>query len=513
MEGIRQAVTRLTLDMSIPDVQKSFSCTKGDVNRRLEITLTDGKNPFEIPNKWTAFLCGTKPDETELYNGCVVDRGKIIYDFASGAEIATCVGTFGIQFDIFDENGFPTASPKVWVHVMDSVRTVASNDQFTALGDLIGTINAVQVDVDELAEDVRSGFDDVDVRIGGIQSDVNMKLDKPNNQPYVGKVLKVESVLDDGTFTCRWADDVSNGTTVSVNGEEVANISFDEDPQQQIRRKIEKPNNEPLAGKILKVASVNDNGAFECAWEDDETVETYTNTSAPVKTVGGISPSTFPNGFDNKSFSDIMDAMFYPYTKPVINRLIFTPDAGVKKKGQEIRVTYVSVFFAKNSENIVRIEVYNGNNLTKSVDQTFTESSTFGFSYRDVMDGNTNTTFSVRVIDETGGYDESYVTYTFVDPYYFAVLNDGDEISEDNITAGEEKIETKGTKVYSFTTAYNQFPAIAYPADYGELSSIQDANGFSQVWSRTTLTISGVEYYVYYGSSAAAENFKYTFNY
>ena len=241
--------------------------------------------------------------------------------------------------------------------------------------------------------------------------------------------------------------------------------------------------------------------------------EKYTNTSAPLKTVGGISPQSFPNGFDNKSFSDIMNAMFYPYTKPAISSVTFTPKAGVKKKGQNITITHVSVAFVKNSENIVRIEMYKGNSLTKSVDQTFTESSTFGFNYSDTMDGNTNTTFKVRVIDQKGEYAESSVSYTFVDPYYFAVLNDSNEISEGNIIAGEEKIETKGMKVHSFTTAYNQFPVIAYPASYGALSSIIDANGFSQVWSRTTLTINGVEYYVYYGSSAAAENFKYTFKY
>lgn len=186
MEGYRKAVTRMTLDMSLPDVQKSFSCTKGDVNRRLEITLVDGGNPFAIPNNWTVFLAGTKPDETELYNGCVVERGKIIYDFASGVEIATCTGSFGIQFDIFDENGEPIASPKVWVHVLEAKRDVDSNNQFTALGDLIGKINEVQGDVNDLKEyvsDIESGivqYPRVDVDCGGTAYSITVS----NNTVY-----------------------------------------------------------------------------------------------------------------------------------------------------------------------------------------------------------------------------------------------------------------------------------------------------------------------------------------
>lgn len=150
--GVRQAITRMSLDMHLPDVQKSFSCTKGDVNRRLEITLTDGGRPFELPNKWTVILSGRKPDETTLNNGCVVERGKIIYDFASGAEIATCPGVFQINFQIYDETGLPVATPAIWVQVTEGTRDAASNDQFTALEDLIRKINEAKEDIETLED-------------------------------------------------------------------------------------------------------------------------------------------------------------------------------------------------------------------------------------------------------------------------------------------------------------------------------------------------------------------------
>ena len=84
MKDTRQAATRLTLDLALPDVQKSVSVTKGDINRRFEITLTNGGTPFPLPAKWSVILTGVKPDGSTLCNSCVVDGGRILYDFAAG---------------------------------------------------------------------------------------------------------------------------------------------------------------------------------------------------------------------------------------------------------------------------------------------------------------------------------------------------------------------------------------------------------------------------------------------
>lgn len=156
MSYARQAVTRLTLNMAIPVVQKSVSCTVGDVNRRWEVTLTDHGEPFALPSDWTAFLAGIKPDGTRMANACLVDGGRIIYDFAGGPEIATCPGVFPVVFEIFDEQGEPVVSPRVWVNVADNAgaRIVNSSDQFSVLSDLIGRISGAQENADELRESV-----------------------------------------------------------------------------------------------------------------------------------------------------------------------------------------------------------------------------------------------------------------------------------------------------------------------------------------------------------------------
>ena len=164
MSYARSAVTRMTLDMSRPDLQRSETVTLGDTNRRWEITLINGGAPFRLPPNWTAALTGTKPDGTGLLNGCSVVDGKIIYDFAAGKEIATCVGSYPVQFDVWDEVGDLVASPKIYVNVLADVRPRAELDskgQYTLISDAIEKINGIETDVDLLADTARAQGDDI----------------------------------------------------------------------------------------------------------------------------------------------------------------------------------------------------------------------------------------------------------------------------------------------------------------------------------------------------------------
>jgi YD repeat-containing protein len=138
----RKAVTRIILDVANPDVQKAVSITQGDVNRRFEVTLVDGGRPFPMQVKWTAALVGIKPDGKNLFNSCVTDNGKIIYDFAGGEEISTAAGGFAVQFEIYDEVGDTLASPRIWITVIPfQNREMASKDQYTAAREILARLN------------------------------------------------------------------------------------------------------------------------------------------------------------------------------------------------------------------------------------------------------------------------------------------------------------------------------------------------------------------------------------
>ena len=149
MSTKRQAVTRLTLDMSLDAVQKSVAISKGDTNRRMEITLTDAGRPFALPSAWTATLSGG-----QMEDGCVVERGRILYDLSSGV-LTEETGIFELVFRIFAEEGDEVATPMITCNVYDVERNtaaVASTDEFSVLQDFIKNINDVNERLDDLAE-------------------------------------------------------------------------------------------------------------------------------------------------------------------------------------------------------------------------------------------------------------------------------------------------------------------------------------------------------------------------
>ena len=164
MSYARKAVTRMTLDMSRVDLQRSETVTLLDTNRRWEVTLTNGGTPFRLPNNWTASLVGVKPDEHGLMLSCSVVDGRIIFDFAGNEQLTTCAGAFPLVFDVWNEYGKLVASPKIWLHVLPDVRPhedLESTGQYTTIGDLIDAEKANREDIDENTE----GIKDLDERV------------------------------------------------------------------------------------------------------------------------------------------------------------------------------------------------------------------------------------------------------------------------------------------------------------------------------------------------------------
>ena len=150
MSYARKAVTRMTLDMSRVDLQRSETVTLLDTNRRWEVTLTNGGTPFRLPNNWTASLVGVKPDENGLMLSCSVVDGRIIFDFAENEQLTTCAGAFPLVFDVWNEYGELVASPKIWLHVLPDVRPhedLQSTGQYTTIGDLIAAEKANREDI------------------------------------------------------------------------------------------------------------------------------------------------------------------------------------------------------------------------------------------------------------------------------------------------------------------------------------------------------------------------------
>lgn len=189
MSYARKAVTRMTLDMSRVDLQRSETVTLLDTNRRWEVTLTNGGTPFRLPNNWTASLVGVKPDENGLMLSCSVVDGRIIFDFAENEQLTTCAGAFPLVFDVWNEYGELVASPKIWLHVLPDVRPhedLVSTDQYTTIGDLIAKEQANRTDIEKNADDIEA----LDKRVDELDEDVN------GENGLAGKMQLVEEQLE-----------------------------------------------------------------------------------------------------------------------------------------------------------------------------------------------------------------------------------------------------------------------------------------------------------------------------
>ena len=181
MSTKRTVTSRMTLDVVMPDIQKTVTVTQGDINRRFEITLVDNGKPFQLGVKWTVALAGVKPSGAQIYNSCTVSQGKIIYDFAGGPEIATEAGAFDVQFDIYDEVGDVLASPKIWISVLPNKnREMQSEDQFTATQDILRRINETE---EEKLALVQAAVDDAKT----VENDIKTAEDK--RKETVNKML------------------------------------------------------------------------------------------------------------------------------------------------------------------------------------------------------------------------------------------------------------------------------------------------------------------------------------
>ena len=255
-----------------------------------------------------------------------------------------------------------------------------------------------------------------------------------------------------------------------------------------------------------------------------EVYDTYTNNEALLQDIGGIKASDHPNGFNNVPITDLITELLYPYKAPNISSFSLDPSASVKEKNVIFTCKTATVSVEKKTKPIERIELYRGTERIKYETNGVANGVTnLQFSINEELKGSTNTTYTVAVVEQGAEKEAASksLTYTFVYPYFYGVINKGTTITSENIwsicNTFNKDVANKGQKKYKYTTN-NQCPVIVYPKAHKLLSSIIDPNNFSQTWDQYLVTINngttikGVEYYVYVGGASTASNVQYTFN-
>ena len=224
---------------------------------------------------------------------------------------------------------------------------------------------------------------------------------------------------------------------------------------------------------------------------------TTANVTANVE-VGGIMVGDIVE--EGTDIQELVEKLLIKYYPPTVT-LTATPANKVVEVGESINVELTAAV-TKKSLDVASVIFSDG---TAAVDVA--EGGSFS---HEIADPVTNTTtFSVTVSDGKKEVSSS-VKYTFVNPYYTGVVN-ADAVDVDITTLGK-KIEEKGKKKYSYEPR-NQYVVFAYPASYGDLTSILDINGFEQLpsFDKTSVTVGTVAYTVYTTATPVSNDMTYTF--
>ena len=240
----------------------------------------------------------------------------------------------------------------------------------------------------------------------------------------------------------------------------------------------------------------------------------YTNETPVPQALGGISKGT---KFTNKPITEVLDMLLYPYVTFSVSISMSPKNGGVVRTQDNQTVTGCNVSITKGSADITKIEVKYGNTVKATKTSNIGTSNSFTFdSPITIRSSSSVKNLTVTATDSTGASKSATSgTFTFVDPYYYGVTTKvASELTINDILDMTEDVKTKGSKAYTYTMN-QQRAVIAYPASYGNLSSIKDANNFEvlDTFNKVTIENYGVNYYVYVLDGLNTATMKYTFSY
>lgn len=232
------------------------------------------------------------------------------------------------------------------------------------------------------------------------------------------------------------------------------------------------------------------------------------------KAIGGFKQG---QSIENLSISDVIQNLLFPYVAFAISSVTTNPTGAstVVEKGKSVSVSTVSCYYTEGTQKVTSASLYK--NGTKTELSPNNLNSGMAFSVNESVTSTTK--YKVELSDGTTTSAKEINAFTFVDPFFYGVLSSSTEPTSAAITAKTKVIQAKGNKTFSFT-ANGEYPFIAYPASYGNLTNILDSNGFDYITDfnkytvNTSVASGSVSYYVYVlKNTAFTSGFNYTFKF
>lgn len=211
-------------------------------------------------------------------------------------------------------------------------------------------------------------------------------------------------------------------------------------------------------------------------------------------TVGAIaSGTTLPEG---TTFTEFAQKLLITEIAPTTT---FTASgSGVKETGTSVTPTLTLVINNKGTGTPISIKFYSGSTLLDT--KTYVDGTN---TYTFTMASAITTTTTVKGVLEykksnnTNATVEKSATYTFVMASYYGAVTTA-PTDKAGIVALTKNVKNTKSQTATFTLS-NQRSCYAYPASFGNLTSIKDANNFEYLssYTKTTVAVDGTDYNVY----------------
>ena len=211
-----------------------------------------------------------------------------------------------------------------------------------------------------------------------------------------------------------------------------------------------------------------------------------TNENGTTKAVGGISAGTILTG---KNVLQVLEDILYPYVAFSISVDSISPSTSVYEKGTTATITGVKVKITNGSRSITNLKLYDSSSKTNLLGEKtsgISTSNTFTIS-RAVT---SSTSFYAEATDGVKTIGDSTSFLSFYYPTFYGVLDTGYSLTSSLITSKTKVLKANKNNTFTYT-ATNQHPFVAFPASYGNLTSIKDSSNLEYIgdFVKTTMNL------------------------
>lgn len=199
---------------------------------------------------------------------------------------------------------------------------------------------------------------------------------------------------------------------------------------------------------------------------------------------------------EGTTFTEFVQKLLITEIAPTVS--FSASGSGVKEVGTSVTPTLTLTISSAGTGTPTAIKFYNGSTL---LDTKAYVSGTNTYTY--TMESAITTTTTVKGVleykksDNTNATIEKTAGYTFVMASYYGAVTTA-PTDKAGIIALTKNVKNSKAQTATFSLS-NQRSCYAYPASFGNLTSIKDANNFEYLssYTKTNVTVDGTSYNVY----------------